>query len=408
MERRRRPDRVDAVTESGQAAPASTAAPTRQSPTVRRIGWLIVVVVAVVAAVLATTTTQPPATSAQRAYELKEATLCPVCDGQSVLESNAPVAAAMRTQIDVWVDEGRSDIEIRAELADVYGKDVNALPPGDGAGTLVWALPVVVFAAAAAGLWAATRLWRRRASAVDDVTSSEAEIENDAGDASKSVDAETGRLTGRLRRASVITVSALIVIGAAAGLLVARSTGLRLPGETISGEIDRSARSLLVDAQRQFAANQVTQARATLNEIFRIDRDLRGALLLSSRLYSAEGDVLAALTDLDRILAADPLDTEALALRGWLLVRVPDPELIAIGIATLDAAVALDPAEFDPWVFRGYAARYIENDLAAAIRHYRVALDRNPPPAMVAQLESAISEMEAEPETGLRPTDADG
>ena len=396
------------MTQPDQARPAATAAPTRRSSTARRIGWLIVVVVAVVAAVVATTTSQPPATSAQRAYELKEATLCPVCDGQSVLESNAPVAAAMRRQIDVWVDEGRSDIEIRAELADVYGKDVNALPPGDGAGTVVWALPVVVFAAAAAGLWAATRLWRRRASAVDDVTSSEAEIENDAGDASKSVDAGTGRLTGRLRRASVITVSALIVIGAAAGLLVARSTGLRLPGETISGEIDRSARSLLVDAQRQFASNQVKQARATLNEIFRIDRDLRGALLLSSRLHSAEGDVLSALTDLDRILAADPLDTEALALRGWLLVRVPDPELIAIGIATLDAAVALDPAEFDPWVFRGYAARYIENDLAAAIRHYRVALDRNPPPAMVAQLESAISEMEAELETGLRPTDADG
>ncbi len=360
--------------------------------------------VAVVAAVVATTASQPPATSAQRAYELKEATLCPVCDGQSVLESNAPAAAAMRRQIDVWVDAGRTDTEIRAELAAAYGNDVNALPPGDGVGTLVWALPVVVFAAAAAGLWSATRRWRRRASAVDGVTSGEAEIETDAGGASESAAAETGRL----RRASVITVSALIVIGAAAGLLVARSTGLRLPGETISGEIDRSARSLLVDAQRQFAANQVTQARATLNEIFRIDRDLRGALLLSSRLHSAEGDVLSALTDLDRILAADPLDTEALSLRGWLLVRVPDPELIAIGIATLDAAVALDPAEFDPWVFRGYAARYIENDLAAAIRHYLVALDRNPPPAMVAQLESAISEMEAELETGLRTTDAEG
>ena len=402
--RRRRPRGVDAVTETGQAASASTAAPTRQSPTARRIGWLFVAAVAVVAAVVATTASQPPATSAQRAYELKEATLCPVCDGQSVLESNAPAAAAMRRQIDVWVDAGRTDTEIRAELAAAYGNDVNALPPGDGVGTLVWALPVVVFAAAAAGLWSATRRWRRRASAVDGVTSGEAEIETDAGGASESAAAETGRL----RRASVITVSALIVIGAAAGLLVARSTGLRLPGETISGEIDRSARSLLVDAQRQFAANQVTQARATLNEIFRIDRDLRGALLLSSRLHSAEGDVLSALTDLDRILAADPLDTEALSVRGWLLVRVPDPELIAIGIATLDAAVALDPAEFDPWVFRGYAARYIENDLAAAIRHYLVALDRNPPPAMVAQLESAISEMEAELETGLRTTDAEG
>ena len=360
------------------------------------------VVVAVVAAVVATTTTQPPATSAQRAYELKEATLCPVCDGQSVLESNAPVAAAMRTQIDVWVDAGRTDTEIRAELAAAYGNDVNALPPGDGVGTLVWALPVVVFAAAAAGLWAATRRWRRRTLTDDGDSSVEVAVDPDGAP-----HGDDGR-ERRLRRTSLVTVGALIVIGAAAGLFVARSTGLRLPGETISGEIDRSARSLLVDAQRQFAANQVVQARATLDEIFRIDRDLRGALLLSSRIHSSDGNVLSALTDLDRILAADPADTGALTLRGWLLVRVPDPELVTIGIATLDAAVALDPAEFDPWVFRGYAARYIEADLAAAIAYYRVALERNPPPAMVAQLENAISEMEAEMETEPSTTDAGG
>ena len=390
------------------------------------------IAVAVIAAVLAATASRPPATEAERAYELKEATLCPVCDGQSVLESNAPAAAAMRRQIDMWVDAGRSDTEIRADLAAAYGDDVNALPPGEGVGTLVWALPVAAFAAAAAGLWAATRLWKARAGAVDsdgnryEGSGAEAAFGASGNGASGGGSTATGDLDapdGRGRRtgwrsATVVTVGALVLVGALAGVLVARSAGLRLSGETLTGDIDRSARSLLVDAQRQFAANQLDESRATLEEIFRLDPDLRGALVLSGRLHlrhcesvssqepsdsgeasdapAAGCDLQSALVDLDRVLADDPSDTEALALRGWLLVRIPDRELIVAGIASLDAAVALDPSEFDPWVFRGYTARFIERDLEAAIGYYGAALQRNPPPAMAAALETAITEMQAE------------
>ena len=455
------------------ASPAESSRPRRSNSGTRRIGWLVVAAVAIIAAVMAATASRPPATEAERAYELKEATLCPVCDGQSVLESNAPAAAAMRRQIDLWVDAGRSDTEIRAELVAAYGEDVNALPPGEGVGTLVWALPVVAFAAASAGLWAATRRWKARSAAEaalgeDAATAAGSadgpdEVAVGAGVGQESVGARLGgsrdepstddggaaphdapglmranRRSNRVRRASVATVGALVLIGAVAGVLVARSAGLRLSGETLSGDIDRSARSLLVDAQRQFAANRLDESRATLEEVFRLERDLRGALVLSARLHlrrcetlssasspdasagsaddSGNGgqasqavgtdpagaagaedscDLQSALIDLDRVLAQNPSDTEALALRGWLLVRIPDPELIAAGIASLDAAVALDPGEFDPWVFRGYTARFIERDLAAAIGYYRAALERSPPPAMAAALENAIAEMQA-------------
>ncbi|WP_419863907.1 cytochrome c-type biogenesis protein CcmH [Candidatus Poriferisodalis sp.] len=401
------------MSDSVAASQAQPAAPTRGASALRRIGWLAVAAVAIIAAVLAATASRPPATEAERAYDLKQATLCPVCDGQSVLESNAPAAAAMRRQIDLWVNAGRSDDEIRADLAAAYGDDVNALPPGEGVGTLVWALPVAAFAAAAAGLWAATRRWKAWAAAPDEGT----EI------ADVDVDVELDPAVARVQRrgwrsATVVTVGALVLVGAAAGVLVARSAGLRLSGETLTGDIDRSARSLLVDAQRQFAANQLDESRATLEQIFRLDPDLRGALVLSARLHlrhceslssrdasgsgdAADGpvagcDLQSALVDLDRVLAEDPSDVEALALRGWLLVRIPDRELITAGIASLDAAVALDPAEFDPWVFRGYTARFIERDLEAAIGYYGAALQRNPPPAMAAALESAITEMQAE------------
>lgn len=392
-----------------EAQPAAAPEQTRaRNRSLRRAAWLAVAAVAVVAAVVAATSSRPPATESERAYELKQNTLCPVCDGQSVLESNAPAAAAMRRQIDLWVDEGRSDTQIRADLAAVYGDDVNALPPGEGVGILVWALPVAAFAVASAGLWAATRRWRARAAAPEGASA----VDADGAGFPPAVTSQQRRW----RTSSVITVSALIIVGVAAGLLVARSAGLRLGSETISGDIDRSARSLLVDAQRQFAANQLDEARATLGEISRLDRDLRGALVLSARLHLRECETLAAqepgaspdgadsrdcdptaaLGDLDRVLAEDPADTEALALRGWLLVRIPDRELIAAGIASLDAAVALEPGEFDPWVFRGYSARFIEGDLEAAIGYYGAALERNPPPAMAAALENAIAEMQAE------------
>lgn len=418
--------REPAMSDLGTTSRAQPAAPARSGSGLRRIGWLAVAAVAVITAVLAATASRPPATEAERAYELKQATLCPVCDGQSVLESNAPAAAAMRRQIDMWVDAGRSDTEIRADLAAAYGDDVNALPPGEGVGTLVWALPVAAFAAAAAGLWAATRRWKARAAAPDvdgDRSDGDGASENGAsGDGSTAAGdleppGDRGRRTG-WRSATVVTVSALVLVGAVAGVLVARSAGLRLSGETLTGDIDRSARSLLVDAQRQFAANQLDESRATLEEIFRLDPDLRGALVLSARLHlrhcesassqdpSGSGeatdalvagcDLQSALVDLDRVLADDPSDTEALALRGWLLVRIPDRELIVAGIASLDAAVALDPGEFDPWVFRGYTARFIERDLEAAIGYYGAALQRNPPPAMAAALENAITEMQAE------------
>ena len=102
----------------------------------------------------------PPATEAERAYEIKETMLCPVCDGQNVLESNAPVASAIRAQVDQLVSEGRSDAEIRAWMARQYGKDVNANPPRTGIASLVWVIPVFVAIASAALMISVFRKWR--------------------------------------------------------------------------------------------------------------------------------------------------------------------------------------------------------------------------------------------------------
>ena len=124
------------------------------------ISWFCVALVASLALVAASIADDPPATAGERAYEIKATTLCPVCDGQNVLESNAPVAAAIRAQVDELVSEGRSDEEIRGWMARQYGKDVNANPPRTGIASLVWIAPVFVAVASAAFLVFAFRKWR--------------------------------------------------------------------------------------------------------------------------------------------------------------------------------------------------------------------------------------------------------
>ena len=79
-----------------------------------RYSWFLILLVVATALVGAVLADDPPATEAQRAYEIKETMLCPVCDGQNVLESNAPVAAAIRSQIDDLVDQGHTTDEMRA------------------------------------------------------------------------------------------------------------------------------------------------------------------------------------------------------------------------------------------------------------------------------------------------------
>ena len=127
----------------------------------QRVGWVLVLAVVAGSLTVALTTEDPPATLDERAYSLKESTLCPICDGQNVLESNAPVANAIRQQIDDFVDDGFSDDEIRTFLAGQYGGDVNASPPKSGFAALVWVIPVVAVAVGALLLGLAFRGWRQ-------------------------------------------------------------------------------------------------------------------------------------------------------------------------------------------------------------------------------------------------------
>ncbi len=125
--------------------------------------WLGVAVVALSALVYASVDEGAPRTDADRAYAIAKTIGCPVCNGQSVAESNASAARNIRVSIAKWIDEGRSEDFIRAELRSLFGDDVDYTPSGDGVTSLVWILPVVFGAGALAGLVIVFRRWKSEA-----------------------------------------------------------------------------------------------------------------------------------------------------------------------------------------------------------------------------------------------------
>lgn len=188
-------------------------------------------------------------------------------------------------------------------------------------------------------------------------------------------------------------VSAIVLIGISAGYAVAQFSGLRAPGEPLSGEIDRSPRNRLSDARNLFFSDDMEGARVIVEEVLRDAPKMSEALVLSARIHERMTNPLAAIRQLDEVLEGDPINIDALTLRGWILVRIDDPDVQEEGIESLDQAISLQPDGYDPYIFRGFVARELEGNLDLAIQMYEMALDRDPPNEMQTQLNRIIEEM---------------
>ena len=351
----------------------------------RRLTWLVVLAVVVGSLVAAEQVGRPPLTNADRVHALAGDFACPVCRGQSLGESDVPIARTIRSSIRTMVDDGRTDDEIRSVLVARFGEDIDYTPGGEGLTGLVWILSVLAGGAAAVGLGSALVRWRG------------------------------GRSDGRPPRPLVVGGVLLVVV--AAGLLVARTAGQRPTGGSLSGDIRSSTRTLLVEAgvadpeEAVVLYSQVLEvqpsnaealayrgwvrwrngegpsARSDLDEAVAVDPaypDVRvfrasqrhadgdhigaaadlvaldglaappivGDLLAASRLreriavgLASNGDLLEALEVLDSGLSADPENGSLLAERGWLLVLTRTPELVQRGLGNLDEAVAVEPGD---------------------------------------------------------------
>jgi len=79
-----------------------------------------------------------------RAKALQRELRCVVCQGQSIDESNAPLAADMRRLIREQIEQGKSDDEVKDFFVVRYGTFVLMNPPVDSDTYLLWFGPLVL------------------------------------------------------------------------------------------------------------------------------------------------------------------------------------------------------------------------------------------------------------------------
>lgn len=144
----------------------------------RRVRWIVIAFALMAATALAlgcvTTTTSDVPEAELRASALNKAIMCPVCPGESIDQSQNPLAAQMRAIVDEKLALGWSEREIKDFFVERYGPSVLMEPPSEGFGIAAWIVPPLAFALALASLYLTLR-WMRRISERGDENEAEDE-----------------------------------------------------------------------------------------------------------------------------------------------------------------------------------------------------------------------------------------
>ena len=146
----------------------------------------------------------------------------------------------------------------------------------------------------------------------------------------------------------------VLAVALLAGVLVARGSGERLPGQTITGDIPQFARrpsvvpkGCPVDLARPVAP----KAQAANPRQGEIDK------LLADGQTNLGGNLLGALKAFDAVTKIDPHNLVGLTYGGWIrrlvVTRGGPKEFLDIAQQLLDRAIATDPTFPDARAFRG-------------------------------------------------------
>ncbi len=106
--------------------------------------------------------TLPPEDEA-RAQALMRETRCMVCAGESIMDSNAPMALDMRRFVRERVASGETDAEVQQALVDRFGHEVLLDPGFSGRTAILWLTPLLLLLFGGALLAASMRNKRSRA-----------------------------------------------------------------------------------------------------------------------------------------------------------------------------------------------------------------------------------------------------
>lgn len=78
-----------------------------------------------------------------QALELSNGLNCPVCEGQSVRDSNSQLARDMRRTVQEMLDEGHTEEEVYDYFVDRYGVGILREPPKSGFFMTLWWAPII-------------------------------------------------------------------------------------------------------------------------------------------------------------------------------------------------------------------------------------------------------------------------
>jgi cytochrome c-type biogenesis protein CcmH/NrfF len=93
------------------------------------------------------------------ATQVMHALRCIQCQGQSIADSDAPMAATMRAEVRQQIGEGKKPDAIRQWMIERYGEWVSFEPDMKGTGLVLWAAPLLLLLI---GLFMARGLFRRK------------------------------------------------------------------------------------------------------------------------------------------------------------------------------------------------------------------------------------------------------
>lgn len=106
----------------------------------------------------------------RRAQQLNTAIMCPVCPGESIDQSQNPLAMQMRNVVVEKLAQGWTDDQVSNFFVDRYGPSVLLEPQKKGVALAVWVIPPVAVSGAVLALYLTLRVMRRRSSPVEGET----------------------------------------------------------------------------------------------------------------------------------------------------------------------------------------------------------------------------------------------
>ena len=98
----------------------------------------------------------------QRVNNLNAVLMCPVCPGESIDQSQNEIAMNMRTIVKEFVEDGRSEDEIKDYFVKRYGPVILLEPAGSGISLYAWIIPPVGLGFAFIIVVIAINMMRRR------------------------------------------------------------------------------------------------------------------------------------------------------------------------------------------------------------------------------------------------------